>query len=384
MNIPRGGERRKLPRIRVAWKSAVVADSIPGAHPLKGVSVNLTPAGVAVKTDQPCPGSDNVLVYLMPGDETGKDDRVFRFRASIIHTTTLASGVVTGFRFKENESLVRLKEILGGADVAPPSTGIDLSRLSQSAPPLSAALPKNGKGAGQPTAPASSAPMGLLEKIQAEAAQKLADNAATEDLKRRLHENWCLEVDASLRNAFAYFGELVKSLNILKPKYSGVFAIPCVSHLEDMTWIDDARVDYKIRKAASDIDRIESLVLAYHWKGNPEKRKVLVRNEDKKFCEKAMETCGMPYHSENSQDSNGQPATLLSFPCLIPCSIAVLADDEANLLRLRLRNVGKGGIAEYELPLDRLDKSILDEVTRLILGEKSNLDRLCQKRENSD
>jgi hypothetical protein len=370
-------EKRKLPRVGVSWKAAIVPKAVPEQPQLQGVCLNLTTAGAAIQTTENLACSDGVLVYLIPPANGAKDDKVFRFGGTIAYSTKTAEGFRIGLRFLENESLVRLKEIfsLGNAGVhgaaahSATSTSQGAHRPEGAEKIVQTASRASTSGA----APLPVEAPSLLDRIKAEAAQKLADQEATEELKRRLHEDWCNQVNVSLREAYKYFNELVSSLNILKPKYVTGFSIPCVTLLENLVWVDDARVNFKLRKAATDIDRYESVILTFRWSGTPGALKIYVKPDDQKASENSLGTCGIAFHSEKTQDAGGQAAVALAFQNILGCSIALIPDDARFQMRLRLQNAGKAGVVDYELCLEDLNKSALDEVTRLILGEKNKV-----------
>ena len=221
-------------------------------------------------------------------------------------------------------------------------------------------------------------PESLLDKIKAEAEKKLADQEMSEFLKQSLREEWHREVDTALRPVLAYFSDLAKSFDILNPTHANGFSIPCVTVMENLRWVDSS-AGFRLRKAASDIDIYESVSLTYHWRGSPEKLRIVLRKEDAKVAEQSLEKCGIQYHFEKVENLSGKLEAVFSFPNKLSCTISLLPDDRASQFRLRLGNVGSAGATDYLVPQEALNKPLLDELVRLMIGEKNSVATLLKK-----
>jgi hypothetical protein len=217
-------------------------------------------------------------------------------------------------------------------------------------------------GAGGEAAAANS----LLARLKQQAntlQQDAGQREAQQELRAQL-------LSASLGAAFHYLDDLVKQLNIIKPAIPKEFIFPGNIPFANMSWVA-GNADFRMVPSATDDRRYENLSVRYRIASG---QKISLARETTAIepFRKTLHDYGIAFELEEKlNDRNIAESARFSFPCEIKAGFLIKADYEAGDLVLRTRNIDRFGMMEFRLRAEDLHQETLDELTHLIMGEKS-------------
>lgn len=212
-------------------------------------------------------------------------------------------------------------------------------------------------------APAASS---LLARLKQQA-QGLQQDAGQRDAEIEARAQ---RLSASIGAAFHYLDDLVKQLNIIKPAIPKEFVFPGNIVFAGMSWVEGA-ADFRMVPSATDDRRYDSLTARFRIAAP---RQITVERDAIGIepLRKTLHDYGIAFSIEETQNARHQvERARFGFPCEIKAGFLIKADYTAGHLLLRTRNIDRFGTMEFRLHAEDLDQEILDELTKLFLGEKS-------------
>lgn len=214
----------------------------------------------------------------------------------------------------------------------------------------------------------------LLARLKQQASamqQDAGQREAQQELRAQL-------LSASLGAAFHYLDDLVKQLNIIKPAIPKEFVFPGNIPFANMNWVV-GNIDFRMVPSATDDRRYENLTLRYRIASGD---KIIITRETTAIepFRKTLHDYGIVFEiEERLNDRNIAEFARFSFPCEIKAGFIIKADYEAGNLMLRTRNVDRFGMMEFRLRAEDLHQETLDELTHLIMGEKSRFMQMFRR-----
>lgn len=213
------------------------------------------------------------------------------------------------------------------------------------------------------TAPAENSLLARL-KQQAESLQKDSGQRTAEQEAR------AQTISNAIGAAFHYLDELIKQLNIIKPVIPKEFVFPGNILFAGMGWIEGA-ADFRMVPSASDDRRYESLTTRFRIASG----KSIVVDREMTTVEpfrKLLHDYSILFTADEKMNArNMVEKARFTFPCEIKAGFALKADYDMGHLVLRTRNIDRFGMMEFKLQPEDIHQEMLDELTKLFLGEKS-------------
>lgn len=238
--------------------------------------------------------------------------------------------------------------------------------------PSSFTTPPSTPAAGRhaEAAPASN----LLERLkqQASSIQKDTSQRDTQlEFRAKL-------ITAVMGAAYRYLDDLFKQLNILKPAIPKEYVLPGNIAFAGMSWTEGA-TDFRMVPSATDDRRYESISTRFRI-ASPQKLVIDRQTTGIEPVRKSLQDYGVVFTVEEKHNIRNQPESArFTIPCEVKSGFLVKADYEAGNLVLRTRNIDRFGMMEFRLEAQELNQAALDELTHLILGEKSRFMQMFRR-----
>ena len=231
-------------------------------------------------------------------------------------------------------------------------------------PPATAGSPQEMPAAGN----------SLLARLKQQAQSLQQDSTQREEAHKAREE----QLSAALGAAFHYLDDLIKQLNIIKPAIPKDFIFPGNILFSGMTWVEGA-ADFRMVPSATDDRRYESLTTRFRITSG---KSITVDREALTIepLRKMLHDYGIAFTVDEKLNARNQAERArFTFPCEIKAGFLIKADYAAGNLLLRTRNIDRFGMMEFRLLPDELTHETLDELTKLLLGDKSRFMTLFRR-----
>lgn len=364
--------RRKIKRYQTRWKAALVFDSSTNKPVFHTLTSDLSLEGTCVHNQADEPINSVFTLLLVPPAVVDASQTIIRLKAVVMSSTPFRNGFRLGLCFIHDRELVRLRTCL---------EGLDLSGESLPSEPDRPASVDTMAARGSPLRVAGEvvvAPMGVLNVLKQKTfSMKLAEEKLA---KEKLERQRLLygRISDTLMSAYRYFTELIEQLNYLKPRYPKTYSLANVAVFSDLTWQDTARTNCITRRLESE-DKVFNKVTLDYSLANPREIEVVREYHIHKSTKQVLEDSGIPYRMTFSKNDRGRIDRAEFFiPCEVKAGLTFTCNDDAGTLLLTTRNVEDFGIIRYGFPIERLDQTLLDQLTLMILGEKHGVGKLIR------
>jgi len=218
--------------------------------------------------------------------------------------------------------------------------------------------------------------MSLLDELKRQAeSQKAQQRAQEEDRTRTL-----TAVHEALLTTCRYLTELANSLNVVKPAVPRSFVVHGNARLDNLM-----QGDYTVRERKKTVefrDYFEQVVLRFHAVGTQGTAVESYAAETTQRLQNYLQGYGLRFETRQFRNDLGHAArTTVSIMPDVPASIAATADWETGILKFKLRNVEAIGDTEYCYEPGEVDRALLDELAKLVLGKPNTLRSLGKHQE---
>lgn len=218
--------------------------------------------------------------------------------------------------------------------------------------------------------------MGVLDELKRQAESRQRQNEAQgQDQTQRLRG-----IDAALGTIDRYFTELANSLNVVKPEVRRDFAVQGNARLHALL-----QADYFVRERKNAVDGRECYeYVALHYHATGKEALVLETYADHATdrLRNYLRAYGLRFDTRDFRNERGVTLkTAVSILPDVPASITAGADCASGTVTLKLRNVEAIGDAEYRYDPDEIDRPLLDELAKLVLGQANGLRALGRHQE---
>ena len=212
--------------------------------------------------------------------------------------------------------------------------------------------------------------MGLLDDLK-----RQADMVRTHDSLQRsnLQENVRV-VDEAMHRAFLYLLELFKQLEVIKPQLPTVYEIEGVGQLKDMKYVSGF-VDPRKKKFA-DRDVYDYMDFYVKW-ASP--HNLVVERDMPTTIKKVRDMLWTSNIKATEVETKTQFGSVGKVKFTIPVALTVNFTLKADIEGRRLLFYGKNALRlatdDFVVPADELSDEMLEELAKLLLGQRSNFMR---------
>lgn len=208
--------------------------------------------------------------------------------------------------------------------------------------------------------------MSLLDQMKRQAQDALEAQSANEKLSAETigHRN------RVLRDAFDYWREFSNLTNVIQPEFPYPMYIPRVGEMKKLKLIElFADFRYKVIGHHNFSDEIDYATLYFFYKSD----EVLTFQRDievASLVEDELWRYGITHTTESVKNAlQRMVAVDFNVPCAIKGSVTLSAVDDKPEFKMSVKNAGKLGEMEVFIPFQRVNETLLDELSKLIMGQ---------------
>lgn len=211
--------------------------------------------------------------------------------------------------------------------------------------------------------------------------KKQAEARKLEEQSKQVEKNRSLQVvDAVLREIYRYTTELANSLNIVKPEVTRSLFV------EGNVKLDNLRQsNYRVRerrKTLEQRDYLEEVSLRLSWIG---REALVVERDSPTLIQRLRDRLGeyaLRFECKETRNERGvvDRAVFTIDPEVL--GAATFAGNwDTGKIRLTLKNIEALGVLDFQYDASEIDQGLLEELTKLVLGQASNLRNLGKHQE---
>jgi len=214
--------------------------------------------------------------------------------------------------------------------------------------------------------------MGLLDDLK-----RQADMARTHDSLQRsnLQEN-VRAVDEAMHKTFLYLLDLFKQLEVLKPANPTAYVIQGVGELRNLHYVS-AFVDPRKKKFA-ERDVYDYMDFYVKWAAPAS---LVVERDMPQTIKKVKDTLwsvNIKCTEEETRSSYGSISKVkFTIPAALTVNFTLKADIEGRRLLFYGKNALRLGIDDFAVPADDLTEGVLEELAKMLIGQRSNFQRFA-------
>ena len=211
-------------------------------------------------------------------------------------------------------------------------------------------------------------------KIQAQKAfeaQTSTDILSAEELSER---------NAVLKKIYDYWREFVELVKVIQPDFPHAISLPSIGDMSGLKVLGpfcDCR--HKSQITQNIIDEIDYVTLYFFYRApqafsfKKEVGALVTRVKD------LLWRYGIVHTAEDvKNDKERIIAVDFNIPWQVKSSVTVTPLSQSKVLHFSLKNVGKLGEMELEMPFEKIDSEFLDELSKLVLGQENRFWKLAK------
>ncbi|MGE5522957.1 MAG: hypothetical protein ACM3SS_04515 [Rhodospirillaceae bacterium] len=219
--------------------------------------------------------------------------------------------------------------------------------------------------------------MDLLDELKRQAeSQKKQQEAREQDQAQIL-----TSIHEALGGMSKYFTELANSLNVVKPEVARNYVVHGTSTLQRLL-----QGDYFVRERKKSIDfrdYFEQVTLRFHAVGQQVLSIECFADHATDRLRNYLQAYGLRFETQAFRNDRGVTLrTVFSVLPDVPATITAVADWNTGTIRLKMRNVETIGDAEYCYEPAEVDRKLLDELAKLILGQPNEFRTMGRHQES--
>lgn len=250
----------------------------------------------------------------------------------------------------------------------PPATAeVTVVRYSESPAPSPATPAAKGSATSTPLPTLNAEATDLLSELRATAAQKqVSDSVQESERKARIER-----ADHALRLMFRYLTEYTRHLDKIQPAVPQSFRPLPHIELSGLHWAESF-VDYRTN-GGTEISPLDSVSLRYTLSAGDSVRVEKLPNFATAYAEE-LRRVGLRYSTHETRSARGMVAQIdFMVERSISCNLLFKADTESETILVRARNLVGLGHTSYKIRVADVDRTLLDELGKHILGRPSQL-----------
>jgi hypothetical protein len=213
--------------------------------------------------------------------------------------------------------------------------------------------------------------MGLLDDLK-----RQADMVRTHDsLQRSNLQDNVRVVDEAMHRSFLYLLELFKQLEVLKPTNPVVYVIQGVGELRDLRYVSGF-VDPRKKKFA---DRDVYDYMDFYVKWASVNNTLVVERDMPQTIAKVRDmlwATNVKFTEVETKSAYGTVSKVkFTIPAALTVNFTLKVDHEGRRLLFYGKNALRLGSDDFAVPADELSDEILEELAKMLIGQRSNFTR---------
>lgn len=212
--------------------------------------------------------------------------------------------------------------------------------------------------------------MKLLDELR-----RQADGIRDDERNARQHrDDNVAVVEAATARMFKYFVDLFKQLEVIRPKNPTAYTIPNFGTLDGLV-LAEAFADYR-RKTSGDKQVYDHLTFMLTWTGDAPIVVTRTMPTEIKSARDALWQYGLRAAEEDIRIPGGSmQKAVFTLPRRLVTHMTVRANHEEATLDVATKNLMRLGQDDFRFPARAVTETLIEELARATLGQKSTLSR---------
>ncbi|MGH8751287.1 MAG: hypothetical protein ACREUV_06245 [Burkholderiales bacterium] len=217
--------------------------------------------------------------------------------------------------------------------------------------------------------------MKFLDELKKEAEERKQQEAQdTQSKLSALGQNF-MQLQAKLREIYAYLEELVKQLNVVKPTVLRSYYIESLGTLEKLN-----QKEYALGKTHKSIDGkdfFDTITLRFKCVAEG----VLTSEKDTAALIKSLReflwAYNIKFEIQELKNLRGfVERAIFKVPHEVPVMVSFSGDLEKSIVRVKAKNLERFSEINYSYELGEVNEALLDEFSKLLVGKPNNFRQL--------
>ena len=220
--------------------------------------------------------------------------------------------------------------------------------------------------------------MKFLDELKKEAETlKQKEALDTQAKLTTLGQNF-MQLQAKLREIYAYLDDLVKQLNIIKPTVLRSYYIEGVGNFENLN-----QQDYFLNKRHKTIDNkdfIDQITLRFRCAPGD----VLTAEKESPSTIQALKeylwTYNIKFETQEIKNERGfVKRVIFKIPGEVVVNITISGDFEKSQIKIHTKNMERLSERDFTYEIDEINEALLEEFSKFLLGKPNNFRQLGKR-----
>ena len=220
--------------------------------------------------------------------------------------------------------------------------------------------------------------MKFLDELKKEAESLKQKEAFDTQAKLTTLGQNLMQLQAKLREIYAYLDDLVKQLNVIKPTILRSYYIEGLGNFDNIN-----QQDYVLNKRHKTLDNkdfIDQISLRLRCASGS----ALTAEKESARTIQALKEYLWNYNIKfETQEFKNQRGLLeraiFNVPCEVVINIIIKGDFEKSLINIHTKNIERLSEHNYVYEIDEINETLLEQFSKLLLGEPNNFRKLGKK-----
>ena len=218
--------------------------------------------------------------------------------------------------------------------------------------------------------------MSLFDDLKIQAQKALEEQTTTAVLSAEEMR----ERNAKLKEIYEYWREFVELIKVIQPDFPEVINLPSIGDMTGLKILSpysDYRLKAQVNQSFS--DEIEYVTIFFFYRAPQlfsfKKEVGAIANRVKDL----LWRYGIVHTAEGIKNEQERIVEIdFSIPWQVKGAVTVTPLPQSKALHFSLKNIGKLGETELEMPFDQIDTIFLDELSKLLLGQTNDFWKLAK------
>jgi hypothetical protein len=218
--------------------------------------------------------------------------------------------------------------------------------------------------------------MSLFDDLKIQAQKALEAQTTTDTLSAEVIS----DRNTKLKEIHDYWREFVDLIKVIQPDFPDAISLPSIGDMSGLKILNpfyDCR--HKSQITQSIIDEIDYVVLYFFYRApqaftfKKEVGALVTRVKD------VLWRYGIVHTVEDIKNAQERIVEVnFNIPWQVKGSVTVTPFAQSKALHFSLKNIGKLGEVELEMPFEKIDREFLDELSKLLLGQENRFWKLAK------
>jgi hypothetical protein len=217
--------------------------------------------------------------------------------------------------------------------------------------------------------------MSLFDQMKTQAQQALELKSTT----TKLSSEELAQRNAKLKQIFDYWHEFSELIKVIQPEFMHPIALPAIGEMYGLKLVDTF-ADYRHAVSGSQnfTDEIDHASLNFFYKA-PKQFNFTKEIGYADLVKDVLWRYGLVHTAEDIKNEQARIVEVaFNIPWEVRGSVIVTSLPNSKKLNFVLKNVAKLGDVELEVSYEQVDTVFLDELSKLLLGQKSQFWKLVK------